>query len=240
MTFAAHIWYLIFTWIKHHSGIHNCAKLPKLHALHKTENMQSIAAWSNWNIQLLNNMSTTQRRRRLITTMYKCILSSTCSRPLYLKITKYICCLLIMLAASENSRYLTASTAAASAILSPAAGVDVHQHRTADRLHDGRIIQQLDCFSDGPVNALVKAVLCHVRVLSRQRCTCHILHDNTVFKWRTHNVVYAEPLSTVNWTTAMNFLTNYSVSTKKRPPPKYNGVVFEILGRHHWNFYNRI
>ena len=24
----------------------------------------------------------------------------------------------------------------------------------------------------------------------------------------------------------------YSVSTKKRPP-KYNGVVFEILGRHH-------
>jgi len=31
----------------------------------------------------------------------------------------------------------------------------------------------------------------------------------------------------------------YSVSTKKRPP-KYNGVVFEILGRHHWNFDNRI
>jgi len=27
----------------------------------------------------------------------------------------------------------------------------------------------------------------------------------------------------------------YSVSTKK-----YNGVVFEILGRRHWNFYNRI
>jgi len=25
----------------------------------------------------------------------------------------------------------------------------------------------------------------------------------------------------------------YSVSTEKRPPPKYNGVVFEILGRHH-------
>jgi len=25
----------------------------------------------------------------------------------------------------------------------------------------------------------------------------------------------------------------YSVFTKKRPPPKYNGVVFEILGRHH-------
>ena len=32
----------------------------------------------------------------------------------------------------------------------------------------------------------------------------------------------------------------YSVSTKKRPPPKYNSVVFEILGKHHWNFYNRI
>ena len=31
----------------------------------------------------------------------------------------------------------------------------------------------------------------------------------------------------------------YSVSTKKRPP-KYNGVVCEILGKHHWNFYNRI
>ena len=35
-------------------------------------------------------------------------------------------------------------------------------------------------------------------------------------------------------------VTHNSVSTKKRPPPKYNGVVFEILGRHHWNFYNRI
>jgi len=23
-------------------------------------------------------------------------------------------------------------------------------------------------------------------------------------------------------------------------PPKYNGVIFEILGKHHWNFYNRI
>jgi len=32
----------------------------------------------------------------------------------------------------------------------------------------------------------------------------------------------------------------YSVSTKKRPPPKYDDVVFEILGKHHWNFYNRI
>jgi len=27
---------------------------------------------------------------------------------------------------------------------------------------------------------------------------------------------------------------------KNAPPPKYNGVVFEILGKHHWNFYNRI
>jgi len=32
----------------------------------------------------------------------------------------------------------------------------------------------------------------------------------------------------------------YSVSTKKRPPPKYNGLVFEVLGKHHWNFCNRI
>ena len=31
----------------------------------------------------------------------------------------------------------------------------------------------------------------------------------------------------------------YSVSTKKRPP-KYNGVIFEILGKHHWNFYDGI
>ena len=27
---------------------------------------------------------------------------------------------------------------------------------------------------------------------------------------------------------------------EKNGPPKYNGVVFEILDRHHWNFYNRI
>jgi len=27
--------------------------------------------------------------------------------------------------------------------------------------------------------------------------------------------------------------TIISVSTKKRPPPKYNGLVFEILGKHH-------
>ena len=27
---------------------------------------------------------------------------------------------------------------------------------------------------------------------------------------------------------------------EKKRPPKYNGVVFEILGKHHWNFYNRI
>jgi len=30
----------------------------------------------------------------------------------------------------------------------------------------------------------------------------------------------------------------YRVSRKR--PPKYNGVVFEILGKHDWNFYNRI
>jgi len=28
------------------------------------------------------------------------------------------------------------------------------------------------------------------------------------------------------------FLAFYSVSTKKRPP-KYNGLVFELLGKHH-------
>ena len=27
---------------------------------------------------------------------------------------------------------------------------------------------------------------------------------------------------------------------RKNGPPKYNGVVFEILGRHHWNLYNII
>jgi len=27
---------------------------------------------------------------------------------------------------------------------------------------------------------------------------------------------------------------------KKTAAPKYNGVIFEILGKHHWNFYNRI
>jgi len=32
----------------------------------------------------------------------------------------------------------------------------------------------------------------------------------------------------------------YSMSTKKRRPAEYNGVVFEILGKHRWNFYNRI
>jgi len=30
------------------------------------------------------------------------------------------------------------------------------------------------------------------------------------------------------------------VHEKKAPPPKYNGLVFEILGKHHGNFYNRI
>jgi len=30
------------------------------------------------------------------------------------------------------------------------------------------------------------------------------------------------------------------VCPRKNGPPKYNGVVFEILGRHHSNFYNRI
>jgi len=31
-----------------------------------------------------------------------------------------------------------------------------------------------------------------------------------------------------------------TVCPRKNGPPKYNGVVFEILGRLHWNFYNRI
>jgi len=31
----------------------------------------------------------------------------------------------------------------------------------------------------------------------------------------------------------------FSVSTKKRTP-KYKSVVFEILAKHHLNFYNRI
>ena len=33
---------------------------------------------------------------------------------------------------------------------------------------------------------------------------------------------------------------HYTVCPRKNCPPKYNGVVFEIFGRHHWNFYNRI
>jgi len=33
---------------------------------------------------------------------------------------------------------------------------------------------------------------------------------------------------------------HYTACPRKNGPPKYNGVVFEILGKHHWNFYNRI
>ena len=32
----------------------------------------------------------------------------------------------------------------------------------------------------------------------------------------------------------------HTACPQKTPPPKYNGVVFEILGKHHLNFYNRI
>jgi len=39
---------------------------------------------------------------------------------------------------------------------------------------------------------------------------------------------------------SLPLLINYTVCPRKNGPPKYNGVVFEILGRHLWNFYNRI
>ena len=53
-----------------------------------------------------------------------------------------------------------------------------------------------------------------------------------VFRVPNNNVMILIP--TVNEDSVL-----YSVSTKKWSP-KYNGVVFEILGKHHWNFYNRI
>jgi len=35
-------------------------------------------------------------------------------------------------------------------------------------------------------------------------------------------------------------LSESTACPPKNGPPKYNGVVFEILGKQHWNFYNRI
>jgi len=35
-------------------------------------------------------------------------------------------------------------------------------------------------------------------------------------------------------------LTTVQSVHKKTAPPKYNDVVFAILGKHHWNFYSRI
>jgi len=37
----------------------------------------------------------------------------------------------------------------------------------------------------------------------------------------------------------IQILRSSTMCPQKRPP-KYNGVVFEILGKHHWNFYNII
>jgi len=61
---------------------------------------------------------------------------------------------------------------------------------------------------------------------------------------------YVQPIK--NWRSAKNlseiisatlskgFLVYNAVIHEKTAPPKYNGVVFEIPGKHHWKFYNRI
>jgi len=58
------------------------------------------------------------------------------------------------------------------------------------------------------------------------------------FSWKmVHVALYSAGWNSVSeWCKQGNI---YKVSTKKRPP-KYNGVVFEILFKHHWNFYNII
>jgi len=47
------------------------------------------------------------------------------------------------------------------------------------------------------------------------------------------------PRVTLGITTKEVKLPN-TVCPRKNGLPKYNGVVFEIRSRHHWNFYNRI
>ena len=74
---------------------------------------------------------------------------------------------------------------------------------------------------------------------STQFSVCLSSESNFRMKWRVAYifgvVVHVDPVYGLKVK-----VVGYTVCPWKNGPPEYNGVVFKILGRHYWNFYNRI
>jgi len=117
---------------------------------------------------------------QLVTTMYKFVLVRLLNVAMS-AMTKYTWFVSVG-SFFENGHYSSIITATTLTILSPATAVNVYQHRTADCFDHSCIAHQLDRLSDWLIDALLKAVLCHIHVLSAQRCTCKISHHKVMLK----------------------------------------------------------